>query len=51
MVNIILLGTQEDSKDLLAALGLGTLVINVFLFSVVYTFNNSLMTLVSHAHG
>jgi len=45
------LGTQPNSKDLLASLGLGTLTINVFLFSVVYTFNNSLMTLVSHAFG
>ncbi|TNV79669.1 hypothetical protein FGO68_gene6084 [Halteria grandinella] len=51
VTNTALLGHQENPKDLLAALGLGTLTINIAAFSVVYTFNNSLMTLVSQAFG
>ena len=42
---------KDDSKNLLAALGLGQLTINLIIFSVVYTFNNALLTLVSQAFG
>ncbi|TNV80766.1 hypothetical protein FGO68_gene5312 [Halteria grandinella] len=47
----LLLGRKDESRSLLAALGLGTLMISVGLFSIVYTFNNSLLTLVSQSFG
>ena len=36
---------------MLAALGLGSLAISLLIFSIIYTFNNSLLTLVSQAFG
>ncbi len=50
-MNTWLLGKQLDSRNLLAALGIGSLIISLFVFSVIYTFDNALLTLVSQAYG
>lgn len=51
LINTLLIGRHLESRNLLAALGLGTLTISLVIFSVVYTFNNALLTLVSQAFG
>lgn len=50
-MNTYLIGRQADASDSLAALGIGTLTISLLVFSLVYTFNNALLTLVSQAYG